>query len=52
MAIKCFATANATSARPAANTLAGAAYARLALDPSLHAEVAIRAALEPIVIAP
>lgn len=35
VAVKCFATAQGTSARPAANTLAGAAYARLALDPSL-----------------
>lgn len=33
--VKCYASANATSARPAANTLAGAAYARLAATPSL-----------------
>lgn len=35
VAVKCFASANATSARPAANTLANAAYTRLATDPSL-----------------
>lgn len=35
IAVRCLATANATSARPGANTLAGAAYARLAADPSL-----------------
>lgn len=33
--VKCFATANAISARPAANTLAAAAYARLAATPDL-----------------
>ena len=33
--VKCFASANATSARPAAYALAGAAYTRLAADPSL-----------------
>jgi len=33
--VKCFASANGTSARPAANNLASAAYARLATDPSL-----------------
>ncbi len=33
--VKCFASANATSARPAANTLANAAYTRLATDPSV-----------------
>lgn len=33
--VKCFASANAASARPAAYALAGAAYARLAADPSL-----------------
>lgn len=33
--VKCYASANATSARPAANTLASAAYARLAATPSL-----------------
>lgn len=35
VSVKCFASANATSARPAANTLANAAYTRLATDPSL-----------------
>jgi hypothetical protein len=33
--VKCFASVNATSARPAANTLAAAAYARLAAAPAL-----------------
>ena len=33
--VKCFAAANATSARPAAHTLMKSAYARLAADPSL-----------------
>ncbi len=33
--VKCYANANATSPRPAANALAGAVYARLAADPSL-----------------
>ena len=33
--VKCFAAANATSARPAAHALAEAAYARLAADPSV-----------------
>ena len=33
--VRCYASAKATSPRPAANTLAGAAYARLAADPSL-----------------
>jgi hypothetical protein len=33
--VKCLTSANATSPRPAAGTLAAAAYARLATDPSL-----------------
>lgn len=39
--VKCFASANATSARPAANTLANAAYTRLATDPGLGLGVGI-----------
>ena len=39
--VKCFASANATSARPAANTLASAAYARLATDPSVGLGIAV-----------
>lgn len=35
IAVRCMASANATSARPVANALAGAAYARIATDPSL-----------------
>lgn len=35
ISVKCYASAHATSARPAANTLANAAYTRLATDPSL-----------------
>lgn len=35
VSVKCFASAVATSARPAANTLANAVYTRLATDPSL-----------------
>ena len=35
VAVHCMASALATTARPAAHTLAGAAYARLAADPSL-----------------
>ena len=35
IAVRCMASANATSARPGANALAGAAYARIATDPSL-----------------
>ncbi len=33
--VRCYASAKATSPRPAANALAGAAYARLAADPSI-----------------
>jgi hypothetical protein len=39
--VKCFASANATSARPAANTLANAAYTRLATDPGLGLGVGV-----------
>lgn len=39
--VNCFASANATSARPAANTLANAAYTRLATDPSLGLGVGV-----------
>lgn len=39
--VKCYASANATSARPAANTLANAAYTRLATDPSLGLGVSV-----------
>ena len=39
--VKCFASANATSARPAANTLANAAYTRLATDPSVGQGVGV-----------
>lgn len=35
VSVHCMASALASNARPAAHTLAGAAYARLALDPSL-----------------
>ena len=41
VSVKCFASANATSARPAANTLANAAYTRLATDPSVGQGVSV-----------
>ncbi len=35
ISVRCMASSNASSARPGSNTLAGAAYARLAAQPSL-----------------
>ena len=39
--VKCFASAHSTSARPAANALANAAYTRLATDPSVGLGVGV-----------
>ena len=39
--VRCYTSANATSARPAANTLANAAYTRLALTPDLGLGAAV-----------